>query len=148
MRVQLQRVANAAGRVDGVVVGSIKDGLLLLVGFGHSDGATDLLPLARKLANLRVFADEQGRFDRSLLDTGGGALVVPQFTLYASTQKGRRPDFSAAMASAAGAELFDQFVKAMRNTGVQHVETGRFGADMQVELVNDGPVTLLVSNDP
>lgn len=145
MKVLLQRVARAAVRIEGVRVGSIEEGLLLFVGFGKNDTATDVLPLARKVAHLRVFPDKHGRFDRSLLDTDGAALVVPQFTLYASTQKGRRPDFSEAMAPAVGVELFDAFIEAVRSTGVRRVEAGKFGADMQIELVNDGPVTLLIT---
>ena len=144
MKILLQRVSRAAVRVDGAVVGAIDQGLLLFVGFGQTNTEQDLAPMATKVANLRVFPDERGRFDRSLLDIGGAALLVPQFTLYADTSKGRRPDFTGAMAPDAASRLFDRFVAAMAETGVDKVETGRFGAHMQVELVNDGPVTILI----
>ena len=144
MKILLQRVSRAAVRVDGAVVGAIDQGLLLFVGFGQTNTEQDLAPMATKVANLRVFPDERGRFDRSLLDIGGAALLVPQFTLYADTSKGRRPDFTGAMAPDAASRLFDWFVAAMAETGVDKVETGRFGAHMQVELVNDGPVTILI----
>lgn len=125
-------------------MGAIEQGLLIFVGFAVDDTVSDLPPLARKVVNLRVFPDDRGRFDRSLLDVGGAVLLVPQFTLYADTRKGRRPDFSQAMAPTAGARLFSEFVSAMGDTGVQRLQTGCFGADMQVELINDGPVTLLI----
>ncbi len=100
--------------------------------------------MAGKLANLRVFPDTQGRFHYSLLDTRGAVLLVPQFTLYADTSKGRRPDFTGTMHPDTATELFDAFADALRSTGIAKLETGRFGADMKVELVNDGPVTMLV----
>ena len=144
MKILLQRVSRASVRIQNEVVGAIDQGLLLFVGFGQDDTTANLPPLVNKVVHLRVFADDRGRFDRSLLDTDGAVLVVPQFTLYADIRKGRRPDFSRAMAPATGADLFDGFVDAMRGAGVSRVETGRFGADMQVELINDGPVTLLI----
>ncbi|MDJ0957731.1 MAG: D-aminoacyl-tRNA deacylase [Arenicellales bacterium] len=147
MKILLQRVSRASVRIEGKVVGAIDRGLLLLVGFGHMDDTDVLLPMANKLANLRVFPDEQGRFQYSLLDIEGAALLVPQFTLYADTKKGRRPDFTRSMKPEAAAGLFEEFVAVVRSSGVQKVESGRFGADMQVELVNDGPVTILVSSE-
>ena len=147
MRILLQRVSRASVRVEDEIVGAIDQGLLLLIGFGHTDDTTVLLPMANKVANLRVFPDEQGRFQYSLLDIGGAALLVPQFTLYADTKKGRRPDFTQSMKPEYATELFEEFVSAVRSCGVHKVECGRFGADMQVELVNDGPVTILISSE-
>ena len=144
MKILLQRVSRAAVRVDDAVIGAIDQGLLLFVGFGQTSSESDLAPIAAKVANLRVFPDQRGRFDRSLLDIGGAALLVPQFTLYADTRKGRRPDFTDAMPPDTASKMFDRFVLAMAETGVGKIETGRFGADMQVELVNDGPVTILI----
>jgi D-tyrosyl-tRNA(Tyr) deacylase len=147
MKVLLQRVTSASVTVEGRIVGCIDAGLLLLVGFGHADTEHLLEPMARRIANMRVFADDVGRFSYSLLDTGGAALLVPQFTLYAQTRKGRRPDFSAAMRPDSAERLFDSFVNAVHGAGVSEVRTGRFGAEMRVSLVNDGPVTLLVQSE-
>lgn len=143
MRVILQRVTRAVVRVDGKVVGEIGAGLLLLVGTTHSDTRAQAEQLARKIATLRVFRAVNGasHFDLSLLDVGGAALVVSQFTLYGDARKGRRPDFTQAARPEAAAPLIDYFCEQLRAQGVP-VETGVFGADMQVELVNDGPVTL------
>lgn len=147
MKVLLQRVSGASVAVGGETIGRIQDGLLLLAGFGRADTEQVLQPMARKIANMRVFPDRQGRFSHSLLDTGGGVLIVPQFTLYADTGKGRRPEFTAAMQPDTAARLFDGFVAAVRAVEVKAVQTGRFGADMQVSLVNDGPVTILVQSE-
>lgn len=130
--------------VGDEVVGAIDAGLLLLVGFGRADEGRGLESMAARVANLRVFADREGRFNHSLLDIEGAALLVPQFTLYADTRKGRRPDFGNALQPGAAAGLFNAFVRAMIDTGVARVETGRFGEHMQVELVNDGPVTIML----
>jgi D-tyrosyl-tRNA(Tyr) deacylase len=138
MRALVQRVTSASVTVDGDVVGAIGTGLLLLVGVTHSDSAEGAAKLASKVAHLRVFEGE-----RSLLDVGGGALVVSQFTLYGDTARGRRPSWSAAARGEQAAPLVDAFADALRVLGVA-VETGRFGADMQVALVNDGPVTLML----
>ena len=147
MKILLQRVTRASVRVHDEIIGAIDRGLLLLVGFGQTDSTAVLTPMANKVANLRVFPDEQGRFQYSLLDIGGAALLVPQFTLYADTTRGRRPDFTGSMRPEVAAGLFEEFVVAVRSTGVDEVECGRFGADMQVELVNDGPVTILISSE-
>ena len=144
MKVLLQRVSRASVTVEDEVIGVIGAGLLLLVGFGRSDSARDLRPMAVKAANLRVFADYRGRFNHSVLDVGGAVLLVPQFTLYADTRKGRRPDFVDALQPDLAAGMFDEFVRAVADTGVRRVESGRFGAHMQVELVNDGPVTIML----
>lgn len=143
MRVVAQRVSRARVLVDGRTVGEIDAGLLLLVGAGEGDSESHARWLAEKCAQLRIFDDQQGRFDRSLLDTGGSALVVSQFTLYGDCRKGRRPSFSGALDPALAEPLVHHFVTSLRAQGVR-VETGVFGAAMKVELTNDGPVTLLL----
>lgn len=142
MRVILQRVRRAAVRVAGEVVGNIDHGFMLLVGFGADDTAAVVQPMAEKIVHMRVFSNDQGRFDKSLLDVHGAILAVPQFTLYADTAKGRRPEFFQAMAPPSAAPLFDLFVESLRSLKVNHVATGIFGAHMEVELINDGPVTI------
>lgn len=132
--------------VDGQVVGQIGLGLLALLGIGAGDGPAEVALLADKVATLRIFPDEQGRFNRSLLEVGGAALVVSQFTLYADTRRGRRPGFSEAAAPEQAAPLVDAFVAALRVRGLA-VETGVFGAMMQVGLVNDGPVTIMLDSE-
>jgi D-tyrosyl-tRNA(Tyr) deacylase len=139
----LQRVARSAVRVDGAVVGSIDEGLLLLVGIERSDTVEDIDAAADKVAHLRVFADSEGQMNRSLLDVGGSALVVSQFTLLGDIRKGRRPSFSGAASPEKAAPMVAAFVEALRGAGIR-TETGVFGARMEVELVNDGPVTLLM----
>lgn len=126
------------------MISRISAGLLLLVGFGGDDDESILPPMAGKVANLRVFADQAGHFHYSVLQTGGAVLVVPQFTLYGDTGKGRRPDFSSAMPPARAQVLFNRFVTALGAAGICDVATGRFGALMQVQLTNDGPVTLVL----
>jgi len=130
-------------RIDGEVRGRIGAGLCVLVGVARGDGEEQAARLAGKVARLRVFADDDGRFDRSLLDTGGGALLVSQFTLIADTAKGNRPSFSAAAAPDEAERLYERVVQELRALGVP-VETGVFGARMDVELVNDGPVTIVL----
>jgi D-tyrosyl-tRNA(Tyr) deacylase len=144
VRAVLQRVERAEVRVDGEAVGRIGAGLLVLLGVGEGDGEAEAARLAGKVARLRVFPDEAGRFDRSLLDTGGEALVVSQFTLLGDARKGNRPSFSSAAPPELAEPLYEAFCAALREAGVGRVETGRFGARMAVELVNDGPVTLLL----
>jgi D-tyrosyl-tRNA(Tyr) deacylase len=145
MRAVVQRVSRAAVRVDGEVVGSCGPGLLVLVGAGHEDTSEAAERLAGKIARLRIFPDDAGRFDRSLLDVGGEALVVSQFTLLADSkrQKGTRPSFSDAARPEVAEPLIERFCGALREHGVP-VETGVFGAHMDVELVNDGPVTIVL----
>jgi D-tyrosyl-tRNA(Tyr) deacylase len=145
MRAVVQRVKSAAVRVEGNVVGSIGPGLLVLVGIAKTDAGADSQYLAEKIANLRVFGDEQGRMNRSLLETGGQVLCVSQFTLYGDCRKGRRPSYDQAAAPEMAQRLYDDFVKALRSFGVV-VATGQFQAMMEVELVNDGPVTLLLDS--
>ena len=143
VRAVVQRVTRAAVRVDGETVGACGAGLLVLVGARHEDTSETAERLAAKVARLRIFPDEDGRFDRSLLDTGGEALVVSQFTLLAATRKGNRPSFTDAAAPERAEPLVERFAEALRAHDV-HVETGRFGARMEVELVNDGPVTIVL----
>lgn len=146
MRVLLQRVSEARVEIDGEVVGSIGKGVLLLVGVTHSDTRKEADFLVEKSANLRVFDDEEGVMNRSLLDVGGEALVVSQFTLYGDARKGRRPSYIAAAPGEVSEPMYEYFVEKMREQGVT-VATGRFGADMKVHLVNDGPVTLWLEKD-
>jgi D-aminoacyl-tRNA deacylase len=146
MRVVIQRVSEASVTVDGVVVGQIGRGLLVLLGVGAGDDLAEAEPLAEKIANLRIFPDAEGRFNRSLLDIGGGALVVSQFTLYADTRRGRRPSFSDAASPDAAAPLVDAVVAALQRLSIL-VATGVFGAHMRVGLVNDGPVTILLDSE-
>lgn len=136
----LQRVTRAEVMVDGECIGRIGDGLLVLVGVQKGDTEPRADRLLERLLNYRVFADEAGKMNLSLLDTGGGLLLVPQFTLAADTRKGRRPGFSSAAEPAHGAHLFD-YLRGQAEGRVDQVAGGRFGADMQVCLVNDGPVT-------
>jgi D-tyrosyl-tRNA(Tyr) deacylase len=133
--------------VDGAVVGEIGAGLCVLLGVAEGDGDTEATHLAGKIARLRIFPDGDGRFDRSLLDTGGAALVVSQFTLIADTAKGNRPSFAGAARPEQAEPLYQRFREELRDLGVP-VEAGVFGAKMQVELVNDGPVTIILDVDP
>ncbi len=142
MRIVIQRVSRAAVRVEGETVGSIGPGMLLLVGIERGDTAERVLRAARKVAGLRIFEDGEGRLNRSLSDVGGAILAVSQFTLAGSLARGKRPSFDRAMPSAEARPFFDAFVAALEAEGVP-VETGVFGAMMAVELVNDGPVTLI-----
>ncbi|MFQ3592527.1 MAG: D-aminoacyl-tRNA deacylase [Gemmataceae bacterium] len=143
MRAVLQRVSRAAVRIDGQVVGSIDQGLLVLLGIAPSDGSDQVQWLAEKIVNLRLFADDQGKMNRSLLQVGGSALIVSQFTLYGDARKGRRPSFTDAAPPPVAIPLYEAFIAAVAAFGIP-TATGRFGADMAVELVNDGPVTLIV----
>lgn len=142
MRVLVQRVSEASVRVDDEEVGAIGAGLLLLVGIEEPDGAEDIDWLVRKLTNLRVFNDEAGVMNRSVLDNGGEVLAVSQFTLFASCKKGNRPSYSRAARPEISQPLFDRFVTALSGELGKPVATGVFGADMKVGLVNDGPVTI------
>ena len=146
MKIVLQRVSQASVEVEGKVVGEIETGIMALCGFGKEDDSSCLAPLASKLANLRIFPDEKGRFHYSLLDTEGGLLCVPQFTLYADTSKGRRPEFFSAKDPGEAIKLFDAFVLGCKNQGLKKVESGVFGAEMKVSLVNEGPVTITLEN--
>ena len=149
MRVIVQRVKQASVTVDGNVTGQIGVGLLVLAGFEEADQAGDLEWMAQKIVKLRIFPDEQGVMNRSVIDIGGGILAVSQFTLYASTKKGNRPSWGRAARGDISQPLFDQFVGMLSVALGKPVPTGVFGADMQVSLVNDGPVTIAMdSKDP
>jgi len=141
VRVLLQRVSRAEVRVDGRVAGRIGTGLLLLVGFTHSDTEDQIAWMADKVIGLRIFGDAEQKMNRAITDVGGAALVVSQFTLYGDAQKGRRPSFIDAARPEQAIPLYERFVALLRERGVA-TETGEFGAMMDVELVNDGPVTL------
>jgi D-aminoacyl-tRNA deacylase len=143
VRAVVQRVAEARVRVGDEVVGEIGAGLCVLLGVARGDEKVEAERLAGHVARLRIFENEDGRFDRSVLDTAGAVLVVSQFTLIADTEKGNRPSFSGAAPPAEAEQLYEAFFMALRELGVQ-VETGVFGARMQVELVNDGPVTIIL----
>ena len=143
MRVVLQRVTEASVTIDGAVVGAIGPGLVALVGIADGDDEAAVRRAAEKTAALRVFRDDAGRFDRSVADVGGAVLVVSQFTLLADTRKGNRPSFTDAADPAIAAPLVDLYADTLRGLGLT-VATGRFGADMAVALVNDGPVTIVL----
>ncbi|MBI2913680.1 MAG: D-tyrosyl-tRNA(Tyr) deacylase [Chloroflexi bacterium] len=146
MRVVIQRVSRASVSVGGETVASIGWGLLVLVGVAPGDDEAEARWLARKCAELRIFSDAEGKFNLSLLEVGGEALVVSQFTLLADARRGRRPSFEGAAAPEVAAPLVETFAEAMRETGVA-TRTGRFGAKMSVELVNEGPVTILLDSE-
>ncbi len=143
MRAVVQRVSKSRVLVDGEVVGEIGPGLCVLLGVSRADGEEEAARLAARVAKLRIFENEEGKFDRSLLDVGGEAVVVSQFTLIADTAKGNRPSFSEAAPPEDAERLYEAFCAALRGTGVR-IEMGRFGARMKVELVNDGPVTIVL----
>lgn len=143
MRIVLQRVSRASVTIDGAVTGAIGPGFCLLVGYAPDDTAEIVSWLADKVAGLRLFSDAEGKMNLGLSDVGGALLVISQFTLYGDTSKGRRPSFIGAARPEAAIPLHEQFMTELRSRGLT-VATGRFGADMQVELVNDGPVTLIL----
>ena len=146
MRAVIQRVSRARVTVDGRVTGEITNGLLILIGVGHNDTSAIAAALAEKIANLRIFEDDQQKMNRSLLDVKGSALVVSQFTLYGDARGQRRPSFVAAAPHEQAKNLYEEFAEALRKLGVT-VATGVFGAMMSVELVNEGPVTILLDSD-
>ena len=146
MRAVLTRVKSASVTVDGSVIGQIGQGFLILLGVTHEDTEAQAVKLADKLMGLRIFEDENGKMNRSLEDVGGQVLVVYQFTLYGNCKKGRRPEFLAAARPEIAIPLYEKFIALCRDKGFA-VETGEFGAEMLVESVNDGPVTLIVDTD-
>ena len=146
MRAVVQRVSRAEVRVSGTVIGAVDRGLVALVGAGEDDGDDDGAYIAQKIGHLRIFADESGKMNRSVIDIHGGVLVVPQFTLYGDARNSRRPSFTGALEPSAARRLCDQVVADLRAAGVASVQTGEFGADMEVDLTNDGPVTILLDS--
>ena len=144
MRIVLQRVKSATVSIEGAVVGEINQGFLLLVGVGPDDTRDDASYLARKMAGIRIFSDENGKMNLSIDQVGGKILSVSQFTLFADTKKGNRPSFTGAASPEAANKLYEEFNEILRTEYGLIVETGEFGADMQVSLVNDGPVTILL----
>lgn len=145
MRSVIQRVKRASVSVQGETVGQISAGLLVLLAIGQEDGTDDLTWMVDKLVGLRIFEDEEGKMNRSVLDRGGQILVVSQFTLYGDCRKGKRPSFSLAASPEQAKEMFERCVEAIRGYGLK-VETGVFQAEMDVELINDGPVTILLDS--
>lgn len=146
MKAVLQRVSRASVTVDGELVSAIENGLLIFLGVADGDTSRDAQALADKIANLRIFSDSDDKMNLSLLTTGGSALVVSQFTLCANCSHGRRPDFFAAAKPDTANELYEYFCERIKNAGVTDVQKGIFGADMKVELLNDGPVTILIDS--
>ena len=144
MRIVLQRVKSASVSIEGTVVGEIEQGFLLLVGVGPDDTRDDASYLARKIAGMRIFSDENGKMNLSIDQIGGKILSVSQFTLFADTKKGNRPSFTGAASPEAANKLYEEFNEILRTEYGLIVETGEFGADMRVNLVNDGPVTILL----
>jgi D-tyrosyl-tRNA(Tyr) deacylase len=146
MRAVVQRVSRASVTVADRITGAIDHGLLVFLGAGAGDGANDLTYLVDKITHLRIFADDAGKMNRSVLDVGGGVLVVSQFTLYGDARQGRRPAFTGALEPVAARALYEHALDALRAAGVARVEAGEFGADMKVDLSNDGPVTILLDS--
>ncbi|MEP7290948.1 MAG: D-aminoacyl-tRNA deacylase [Chloroflexota bacterium] len=146
MRIILQRVRRGSVTVENQITGAVENGFVALVGVTHGDTQADAELLARKTANLRVFEDEQGKMNRSALETGAGVLVVSQFTLYADTRKGRRPSFIDAAPPEIAAPLVEYYAERLRAEGIQRIEKGVFGAMMLVEIHNDGPVTIILDS--
>lgn len=147
MRAVVQRVSRSIVVVDGQTVGQIGKGLMILLGVTHGDGPEQAQWLASKIAGLRIFEDDEAKMNRSLLETGGAALVVSQFTLYGDCRKGRRPSFTDAARPELAEPLCEQFMVCLREAGVAQVEYGVFGAHMEVEIHNDGPVTLILERE-
>lgn len=146
MRAVIQRVSSASVTVEGEITGEINHGLLVLLGVHHDDGDTEIKWMADKIINLRIFEDDDGKMNRSLLDTGGAMLVVSQFTLYGDCRKGRRPGYSAAAPPEQANTLYEKFIDTVKALGIE-TASGRFQAQMQVSLVNNGPVTLLIDSN-
>jgi len=146
MRIVIQRVSSASVSVDGAVIGKIGPGLCLLCGFTHGDSDQIVEQMAAKCLNLRIFEDQEGKMNLSLADIKGSVLAVSQFTLYADCKKGRRPSFTDSAEPAKAEELYEKFVEILKSSGAE-VQTGSFGAKMMVEILNDGPVTIVLDSD-
>lgn len=145
MRAVIQRVSRASVKVEGNTLGSIRCGLLIFLGVGEGDTEADLRYIADKAAGLRIFCDENGKMNLSVVDVGGEVLVISQFTLYGDCRKGKRPSFSKSMEPEAANKMYEQFIENFKSRGIK-TEHGEFGADMKVELLNDGPVTILLDS--
>jgi len=145
MRVVIQRVTEAAVSINEEINGKIEKGLLILAGIGQDDHLEDIQWLTQKISNLRIFSDDNGKMNLSILDIKGEILLVSQFTLYASTKKGNRPSFIQSAPPTIAIPLYEQFIKSLKETGIS-VQTGQFGADMKVSLTNDGPVTIIIDS--
>lgn len=144
MKLVIQRVSEAAVRIDGTVRGQIGPGLLVFVGIAPTDTAADVARVARKLVNLRILADADGKMNRSLLDTGGDILLISQFTLLADTRKGNRPSYIGAAPPPIAIPLYEELIRVLAAELGRPIQTGEFGADMKVSLLNDGPVTIII----
>ena len=144
MRIVIQRVFESTVRIDGIIVAQIGPGLLILIGMEEADGAEDIAWLCGKIAKMRIFSDADGKMNLSLVDSGGDAMVVSQFTLYAFTKKGNRPSFLRAATPAISEPLYENFCRALETEVTKPITRGIFGADMQISLINDGPVTILM----
>ena len=146
MRVILQRSKEASVEVNGKIIGNIDEGLVILVGFTYGDTSKEIDYIVDKIINLRIFDDENGIMNKSVIDIGGSILAISQFTLYADTLKGRRPSYIKAMNGNDAIVLYEEFITKLRNNNIK-VETGEFGADMQVSLINDGPVSIIIEKE-
>ena len=146
MRVVIQRVSEAAVKIEGSIVGQIEQGLLVLLGIEHDDTQKDADYLLQKLINLRIFSDTDGKMNLSVQEVNGGILVVSQFTLHAATKKGNRPSYIRAARPEQAIPLYEYFLTSLQNQFSDKIQTGQFGADMQVSLVNDGPVTIIMDS--
>jgi D-tyrosyl-tRNA(Tyr) deacylase len=146
MRVVIQRVSEATVKIDGAIVGEISKGLLVLLGIEHEDTEQDALYLIQKLINLRIFSDTDGKMNLSVQEVNGGILVVSQFTLHAATKKGNRPSYIRAARPEQAVPLYEYFLSSLQNQFSGKIQTGQFGADMKVALVNDGPVTIIMDS--
>jgi len=146
MRLVIQRVSEASVTIEGTVNGSIKTGLLVLLGIEHEDTSEDIQWLASKLVNMRIFSDDEGKMNCSVMDVSGDILLISQFTLHASTKKGNRPGFTLAARPEIAIPLYEEFILQTETALGKEVQTGIFGADMKVALVNDGPVTIIIDS--
>lgn len=146
MRVVIQRVSKASVTINEIINGKINQGLLILLGIEPEDTQTDIEWLCRKITNLRIFNDENGVMNKSVKDIDGGIMVISQFTLYASTKKGNRPSYIKSAKPEIAIPLYEKFLKCLEIEGERHIEKGIFGADMKVELLNDGPVTIIIDS--
>ena len=144
MRAVIQRVSEASVKIDGAIKSSIQTGILVLLGIEEADNQTDIEWLSRKIANMRIFPDEDRVMNKSMLEVAGEALVISQFTLHASTKKGNRPSYIKAAKPETAIPLYEAFIAQLKADLNQEIQTGEFGADMKVSLVNDGPVTILI----